>query len=169
MNIAFIDGQNLNLGTMEDGWKVSHQKLRVYLKDKYNVGIAFYFIGYYSNKYTDLYSNLVRSEYSLVYREHSDEINKIKKGNVDVDIVFEIMRQIIENLEFEKAVIVSGDGDFIKTVKYLISKNKLEKILFPSFKYYSSLYNKIDGVYFDFLLNVRKQIEYLPDINEKGP
>ncbi len=168
MNIAFIDGQNLNLGTMEDGWKVSHQKLRIYLKDKYDVGTAFYFIGYYSSKYADLYSNLVRSEYSLVYRENSDEINKIKKGNVDVDIVFEIMKQIIENLEFEKAVIISGDGDFIKTVKYLVTKDKFKKILFPNTKFYSTLYNCLGSEYFDFLKNVKSNIEYTPDVNEKG-
>ena len=32
-NIAFIDGQNLHLGTREHGWSVSHQRLRIYLSE----------------------------------------------------------------------------------------------------------------------------------------
>ena len=37
-NIAFIDGQNLHLGTRIEGWSIDHQKLRVYLADKYKLG-----------------------------------------------------------------------------------------------------------------------------------
>lgn len=42
-NLAFIDGQNLHLGTTQNGWKVDHNKLRIYLKDKYHVIEAYYF------------------------------------------------------------------------------------------------------------------------------
>ena len=34
INLAFIDGQNLHLGTTENNWKINHLKLRTYLKDK---------------------------------------------------------------------------------------------------------------------------------------
>ena len=37
-----------------------------------------------------------------------------KKGNVDTDIVFEIMKNLIDNKRFDKVVIVSGDGDYKK-------------------------------------------------------
>lgn len=43
---------------------------------------------------------------------------------------FEIMKKIAENEKFDKIVIVSGDGDYIKLVKYLIEKDLLKKILF---------------------------------------
>ena len=36
-NLAFIDGQNLHLGTKEEGWKVDLIKFRIYLKEKYKV------------------------------------------------------------------------------------------------------------------------------------
>jgi len=45
-NIAFIDGQNLHLGTRStdgDSWVVDNKKLRRYLKDKYNIEEAYYF------------------------------------------------------------------------------------------------------------------------------
>jgi uncharacterized LabA/DUF88 family protein len=69
----------------------------------------------------------------------------IKKGNVDTDIVFEIMKNYSDNLEMDKVVLVSGDGDYHKTVDYLIEKNKFKHILFPNGKFASSLYNKLDS------------------------
>jgi hypothetical protein len=32
-NLAFIDGQNLHLGTTQNNWRVDFEKFRVYLKD----------------------------------------------------------------------------------------------------------------------------------------
>jgi len=43
-NIAYIDGQNLHLGTQSDGWKVDTKKLRIYLRDKFDVDEAYYFL-----------------------------------------------------------------------------------------------------------------------------
>ena len=48
-NYAFIDSQNLNLGIRSLGWHVDYKKLRLYLKNKYNVTQAFMFIGHVSN------------------------------------------------------------------------------------------------------------------------
>jgi hypothetical protein len=36
-NLAFIDGQNLHLGTMENDWKSDHHKFRTYLRDKMEI------------------------------------------------------------------------------------------------------------------------------------
>jgi hypothetical protein len=46
-NLAFIDGQNLYMGTDSDkpSWHVDLKKFRVYLRDKYKVSKAFYFLG----------------------------------------------------------------------------------------------------------------------------
>jgi len=44
-NLAFIDGQNLHLGTTQNNWKVDLYRLRVYLKDKYHVTEAYYVLG----------------------------------------------------------------------------------------------------------------------------
>jgi hypothetical protein len=78
-----------------------------------------------------------------------------------VDIVFEIMKKIIEKEIFDKIVLVSGDGDYIKLVKYLIEKNLLKKILFPN-KKYSSLYRPIQYTYGVYLgiENIKRKIEY---------
>ena len=75
-----------------------------------------------------------------------------KKGNVDTDIVFSVMEKIAEREKFDKVVLVSGDGDYIKMVKYLIKKGKLEKVLAPNHRSISSLYKYlIDNSYYAFL------------------
>ena len=51
------------------------------------------------------------------------------KGNVDAELVLHAM---IEYPNYEKAVIVSGDGDFHCLIKYLRSKGKFEKLLIPN-------------------------------------
>lgn len=89
-----------------------------------------FYLGKLSEDEQDLYTRLQRSGFILVFREHSSDMKWKKKWNVDVDIVFEIMKRIIEEKDFDKIVLVSWDGDYIKLVKYLISKDLLKKILF---------------------------------------
>ena len=81
-----------------------------------------------------------------------------KKGNVDVDIVFEIMKKLCLKEEFDKVVLVSGDGDYYKMVKFLLEEERLAKILFPN-KKYSSLYRNMPAQY---RMNI-----WLPDIRMK--
>ena len=47
-NIAYIDGQNLYMGTTtrEPSWKVDLARFREYLRKKYNVERAYYYLGY---------------------------------------------------------------------------------------------------------------------------
>lgn len=141
-NIAYIDGQNLHLGTANENWKIDYKKFRIYLKEKFQVNEAYIFLWFLDEDQDELYKNLQKSGFIVVFREHNSNMKGKKKGNVDVDIVFEIMKRIIEEKDFDKIVLVSGDGDYIKMVKYLIEKNILKKILFPN-KQYSSLYNPI--------------------------
>jgi hypothetical protein len=72
------------------------------------------------------------------------------------------MKNLVENNDFNKIVLVSGDGDYKKVVDYLIHKERFEKILFPNRKFASSLYKKITIKYYDYLDNkdIKKKIEY---------
>lgn len=150
-NLAFIDGQNLHLGTTKNGWKIDHRKFRIYLKDKYRVEEAYYFLGYVSEEQQSLYKNLQKSGFIVLFKEHISTLKGTKKGNVDTDIVFEIMKTIIERKDFSKILLVSGDGDYKKVVDYLIKKDTFKKILFPNRKFASSLYKQISWQYFDHL------------------
>lgn len=159
-NLAFIDGQNLHLGTTQDNWKVDLQKFRIYLKDKYHIVEAYYFLGYVTEEERDLYNNLQKAGFIVLFKEHNPALKGTKKGNVDTDIVFEIMKHLIDNKDFDKLVIVSGDGDYKKIVDYLIKKDRFKKMLFPSRKYASSLYKHFGTEFFDYLDNIKTYIEW---------
>lgn len=161
LNIAFIDWQNLHLWTKSENWKVDFNKFRVYLKDKFKVEEAYIFLWFLDEEQQKLYTNLQKAWYIIQFREHNANMKWKKKWNVDVDIVFEVMKRLIEENNFNKIVLVTWDGDYIKLVKYLIEKNKLEKILFPN-KRYSSLYKKIKDRYWMNLSDerVKAKIKY---------
>jgi len=151
-NIAFIDGQNLHLGIAEDKWKIDHTRFRVYLRDKYKVTEAYYCIGYISEDQQGLYNNLQKAGFIVLFKEHNPFLKGKKKGNVDTDIVFEIMKNLIDNdAGFGKILLVSGDGDYKKVVDYLVKKERFLKILFPNKKFASSLYKSLSNLYFDTL------------------
>jgi len=160
-NIAYIDWQNLHLGTSSEKWKIDFNKFRVYLKDKFKVEEAYYFLWFLSEEEQDLYTKIQKAWFILVFREHSSELKWKKKWNVDVDIVFEVMKRIISEKDFDKIVLVSWDGDYIKLVNFLIQKELLEKILFPGRKY-SSLYNAIKKTYWMnlWLKEIKQKIAY---------
>jgi uncharacterized LabA/DUF88 family protein len=150
-NLAYIDGQNLHLGTLQNGWRVDHGKFRVYLKDKYRVDEAYYFLGYVTDEQQGLYKNLQKSGFIVLFREHSVNLKANKKGNVDTDIVFEVMKSLTERDDFNKVILVSGDGDYKKLVDYLAQKHRLKKLLFPNRQYASSLYKNLAPASFDHL------------------
>lgn len=129
---AFIDSHNLNLGVRSQGWQLDFVRFRIYLKDKYTVTKAFLFIGYIP-KNKKLYQFLEQSGYILIYKPVVEsKHSRVKtKGNVDAELVLHTM---IEFSHYDKAIIVSGDGDFYCLAEYLDKKKKLAKIIVPNKK-----------------------------------
>jgi uncharacterized LabA/DUF88 family protein len=164
-NIAYIDGQNLHMGTRksEPFWKVDLTRFRVYLTQKYNVEKAYYYLGFVQEGegVQDLYEKIQSAGFILVFRQHNSAMLGTKKGNVDSDIIFSVMKRIYKNEQFDKVILVSGDGDYKMLIDFLIEENRLEKILFPNRKFASSLYKKIGAQYFAHLSDsdIRKKIE----------
>jgi uncharacterized LabA/DUF88 family protein len=164
-NIAYIDGQNLYMGTSksEPKWKINLSRFRIYLEKKYNVDKAYYYLGYIQegDKVEHLYEEIQSAGFILVFRQHNSTMLGKKKGNVDSDIIFSIMKRVYKKENFNKIVLVSGDGDYKMLVDFLIEENRFEKILFPNKKFASSLYKEIGAKYFDNLGNqdIRNKIE----------
>jgi uncharacterized LabA/DUF88 family protein len=129
---AFIDGNNLHLTLENLGWKLDLKKFRVYLKEKYGVTKAYYFVGYLEEN-ENLYAHLREYGYIVVFKEVLKIKNKETgeltiKGNVDAELVLQVM---IDFVDYRQAVIISSDGDYSCLVKYLVSKKKLLTILAP--------------------------------------
>ena len=97
----------------------------------------------------------------MVFREHTSAMLGRKKGNVDTDIVFTMMSKAADDDELEQLILVSGDGDYYKTVKYLIKNNRFLKLLAPNRHSTSSLYKKLEPRYIDYIdsPDIKKKIE----------
>jgi len=163
-NIAFIDGQNLYFNTskrLKNPWDIDLARFRIYLSQKYGVTTAYYFLGFVQGDNQDLYDKIQKAGFILKFREHSEVMVGKKKGNVDSDIIFNVMKMLCKNEVFRKVIIVSGDGDYKMMVDFLIEESRFEKILFPDRDYASSLYKKLGSKYFDYLdsSDVRSKVE----------
>jgi len=141
-NYAFIDSQNLYLGVKSQGWKLDYARFRIYLRNKYNVSKAFLFIGYVPGN-ENLYTRFQKNGFIVVFKP-TLEIKRGKsveiKGNVDAELV---LHSMIQYKNYDRAIIVSGDGDFHCLVEYLEEKGKLLKILAPT-RHYSSLLRRFN-------------------------
>ena len=133
-NYVFIDSQNLNLGVRSQGWRLDWRKFRQYLRNKYNATKAFAFIGYKAGNEA-LYTQMQEMGYIVILKPTLELPDGRVKGNVDAELVLHAM---IEYKKYDKAIIVTGDGDFHCLVEYLVNKDKLLLVLAPN-KYYSRL------------------------------
>lgn len=140
---AFIDSQNLNLGTQKAGWKMDWKKFRDYLQVEHNVSRAYLFIGY-MQEHEDMYNQLHDLGYLIVLKPTVDVMPKsedgkgkkpIIKGNIDAELVLYAMKEMPN---YQQAIIVSGDGDFYCLAEYLADKKRLKHIMTPN-RQYSSL------------------------------
>ena len=125
---AFIDSQNLNVSVQNFGWKMNWKKFREFLRDKYGVTKAYMFIGYVPEN-EELYERMNEAGFAVVLkptfdmtrpREEQKENGNGQheerhiKGNVDADMVLWAMKEM---RNYQKAVVVSGDGDFFSLVE----------------------------------------------------
>jgi len=154
-NYAFIDSQNLNLAIRSQGWILDFKKFRRYLQDKYRIDKVFLFIGYVPQN-QDLYTGLQKDGYILVFKPTLTLPGGKVKGNVDAELVLHTM---IEYPNYNKALIVTGDGDFYCLVDYLIKHDKLLKLMIPNKKEFSSLFRKLMR-YIVFMDNLKNKLEH---------
>jgi uncharacterized LabA/DUF88 family protein len=164
---VFIDSQNLNLGTSKTirnskgkvvyhGWTLDYKKFHRFLIDKYRANKVILFIGYIE-EYKDLYKRLKSYGYELVFKPTTKDGQGKPKGNVDAEIV--LHAAAVEAKNFDKAIVVSGDGDFRCLYEYLETKGKLLKVIIPNKRNASSLLKKFEN-YKVFLEREKEKLEY---------
>lgn len=139
-------------------------KLREWLRTEYNVTHAYMFIGYMQEN-EQLYEQMYEHGFLVVLKPTVDisspkngdqkaspqpsasaadvpdtahsrpaakEERPTVKGNIDADLVLYAMKELPN---YDKAVIVSGDGDFFGLIEHLAHHNKLLKVLAPNWQY----------------------------------
>lgn len=142
------------------------RKFRRYLREKYNVTKAYMFIGYVQ-EFEDLYKQMHEAGFLVVLKPTSDltktngeeqgkdEDKKFIKGNTDADMVLWTMKEI---RNYDKAILISGDGDFHGLIEYLISQNKLLNVMTPNWQY-SHLLKEFES-YIVRIDKLRGELEY---------
>ena len=162
-NIAYIDGANLHKGIQELGWKLDYQRFRILLRERYGVARAYLFIGLIP-KNKALYTRLQEAGFTLVFKETTYDSDGKAKGNCDAELVLRAVRDTYET-KFDKAVIVTGDGDFACLALFLLEKKKLGFILAPNNKKCSYFIRRIQApiVYLNEMEDRLIQKEKAPD------
>ncbi len=159
---AFIDSQNLNLSIQDIGWKLDFKRFRVFLQHKYKVNKVFLFIGYLKQNRA-LYQYLRSVGYEIVFKPTVKVGVGVKtKGNCDAELVLHAAKIEFDN--YDKAIIVSGDGDFYCLIDFLEKAKKLFKLGIPNRKKYSSLLIKFHS-YFFYFNNLNKKLS----VTQKDP
>ena len=129
-NAAFIDGANLHKSAAGLGFRIDYTRLRTWLREKHGVETAFVFIGYVESNRA-LYAFLERAGYELVFKETTRDSEGNVKGNCDADFVLWAVRGYYEGY-YEKAILVSSDGDYASLAGFLLARGSLELILSPN-------------------------------------
>ena len=152
-NFAFIDSQNLNLSIKDQGWNLDFAKFLVYLKHRFGVKKVYMFIGFVDGN-QKLYTFLQEAGYIIIFKPTLKLPNEKFKGNVDAELV---LHSMIQYENYDKAIIVTGDGDFHCLVEYLTEQNKLKRLVIPNKKRYSSLLRRFTG-HISFLNGTKKKL-----------
>ena len=153
-NYAFIDSQNVHKGAKRDlGWEIDWPRFRTYLRHKYDVECAYLFIGFIP-EHNDIYDGLQKAGFILKFKPVLPDGSGGVKGNVDADLVLQAM---IDFAEYDRAILVTSDGDFYSLARYLFDTKKLGAVLSPTRDKCSSLLRK----------SARDKMQYMDKLQDK--
>ena len=103
-----------------------------------------------------MYKILQAQGYKLVFKPTVKDPSGKPKGNVDAELV--LHSAAVEFPNYQKAVVVSSDGDFYCLYDYLDKYNKLATIILPNRKTASTLLNRFAGYQYE-LVRDRARVE----------
>lgn len=119
---AFIDASNIIYGARDQGWKIDLKKLLLYLKQKFSASKSFFYYGKDSKSAQKeaFLRKLKKFGYTLRVKEIK-RYGRKSKANCDVDLTRDML---LKMKEYQRALVLTGDGDFAPLLKYLISKKR---------------------------------------------
>jgi uncharacterized LabA/DUF88 family protein len=117
------------------------------------------FIGFVSLN-QGLYSRLQESGFILNFKPTIPDDERKIKGNVDADLVLQAM---IEWNNYDKAVIISSDGDFYSLARHLNENGKLSAVISSDIENCSSLLKKVVRDKIQFMYDLKNKLQYIND------
>lgn len=159
----FIDGDNL-YGTLNNlGWQVDFTKLRELLAADCYVYNAFYYTSWEEDTRKRSFAIFLLNNGFTVRRREQQRIQKAgREVNVkgDTDILM-VMDLLTTKKNWDMAVLVTGDGDFVPVVEYLRLHGK--RIVAVSSKFESASIDLVNAVdRFIDLAEIRQFVERAP-------
>lgn len=124
----YIDGNNLYRSAKELGFEIDYKKFRGWLRQKYNPSKVFLFIGLVPER-VKFYEYLQSAGYILIFKQTISVGEKIK-GNCDAELVLKSVSDFYTK-DFEKSIIITGDGDFGCVVEFMRDNNVLHSVIAP--------------------------------------
>jgi len=152
-------------------WKLDYEKLRIYLSKALGVTVAYYFIGK-TKQNEDIHRSLESYNYTLKLKEPSPHTTEeeycpyckkvitpelyLNKSDCDSFMTLEI---VSNRPIYDKAVIITSDGDFDDVVKMLVREDKLRLVLAPCKEGCSHLLKAAAGVKIAFIDDLKNELE----------
>ncbi len=139
---VYIDGSNIYHGGLQVGWQIDYSKFLKFIERKYEIAIINYYnsIGYEKGrdgKYLkDQRGNYIHNQATLKFENvlktlgikviskplkfvHGNEA--IATNKLDGDIMIDAL---LESKKWDELLLLSGDSDFERLVKEMVSQNK---------------------------------------------
>jgi uncharacterized LabA/DUF88 family protein len=170
-NYAYIDGANLHYTYENLDWELDYQKLLNHLKTKYGVIVAHYFIGKTPNT-QGIYDKLSLYGYNIKLKDpspydteeevcpHCGEVITPPERRFKADIDSYLTMQLMLDInDFNKAVIITSDGDYDNLVKRLLLQDKLRIVFAPCKKGCSWLLKSVARGRIAFIDDYRAELE----------
>lgn len=155
---AFLDAQNISVSASRQHWKIDWYLVRKWLSDAYDVRRAIMFLGYMEAQ-EPMYDYFTECGYDVVFKPVRVLPNGETKGNVDAEIVLHAMAAYPH---YDRAVLISGDGDFSCLVTYLRERGKLHSVVVPNLKGASGFLEEAAGGQLDDMTAHRAVMTYVP-------
>lgn len=150
---VFIDGSNIHYFLIKTGWRIDWKKFKRFCEDRYESPRFFYYEGIPSkSQYFDIHPGHSVKDFSDAKKSKLDYFKFLKsisflirqkpvgrvydntagafkhKCNFDVELTIDALDGLGQ---YEVFVLVSGDGDFVKLIKYLKGKRKKTVVIAP--------------------------------------
>ncbi|MFH0804488.1 MAG: NYN domain-containing protein [Candidatus Zambryskibacteria bacterium] len=130
----FIDGANMYYASKQAGWKLDLGKIKKLFNSIFDVKIFNYYAAL-PDKTDKSYANSKKylsivEEFAKVITKPLKYINGEKKGNVDIEITLDVVRNLND---LDEIIIFTGDSDYFELWKYVFGE-KGKRIRFASFR-----------------------------------
>src|SRR4030042_4472145 len=119
---GFVDASNIIYGAKAEGWFIDQKKLLDYLKRKFKTRKIFFYFGRDDrNKNQAKFLKKLESFGYTLRIKQTKWYGRRQKANCDVDLTMDMLLMMDK---YDRAVVLTGDGDFLPLFEYLKKQGK---------------------------------------------